>query len=178
MEPDGIEQERITGETMIIADVMRKMIDYFQNDVRRINHALKVYDFALIISGEIIVSEELNQVILLTAILHDIGIIQAERKHHSAGGRYQEIEGPLIARHILSQFPVSPDIIDRVCFIIGNHHSYSKVDGIDFQIIIEADFLVNIFEDSINQDAVRNIKEKFFRTETGKKLLETMYLQK
>jgi len=162
-------------ETMLITDVIGKMIDYFQNDVRRINHALKVYGFALILSRDINASEETKQVIFLTALLHDIGIKEAERKYQSAGGRYQEIEGPSIARTILSQCPVSLDIIDRVCFIIGNHHSYSMVDGIDFQIVIEADFLVNFFEDSMNHDAIRNISKKLFKTQTGKKILKTMY---
>ncbi|WP_431062691.1 hypothetical protein [Methanobacterium sp.] len=59
---------------------------------------------------------------------------------------------------------------------MGNHHSYNRIEGIDFQIVVEADFLVNIFEDNIGIEAVKNIQQRIFKTECGKKLLETMYL--
>jgi len=86
------------------------------------------------------------------------------------------MEGPYIAREMLSDLKIHDEIVDRVCYIIGNHHSYTKIDGIDFQIIVEADFLVNIFEDDLDDEAVANIKENIFKTEKGKKLITTMYL--
>ena len=111
----------------------------------------------------------------MTALLHDIGIKEAERKFQSSSGKYQEQEGPLVAREILVRYDLDDTIIDRVCFIIGNHHSYSKIDGNDFQILVEADFLVNIFEDSVRDDSVRSIRDKIFRTESGIRLLDGMY---
>jgi len=45
--------------------------------------------------------------------------------------------------------------------LIGNHHTYDKIDGIDFQILVEADFLVNIYEDEINKESIKSIKIKF-----------------
>ena len=67
-------------------------------------------------------------------------------------------------------------VLDRICFIIGNHHSYSKIDNTDFQILVEADFLVNIYEDSMSRESVQNIREKIFRTSQGIRLLDEMYL--
>ena len=157
-------------------DVMMKMIEYFQTDVRRINHALKVFDFACIIADEQSLDKKTKEIISYTAILHDIGIKNAEKKYNSSMGSYQEIEGPTIARNILSDLNVSEEIINRVCYIIGNHHSYLKIDSIDFQIIVEADMLVNIFEENMSKDAIEKIKENIFKTETGKKLISTMYL--
>ena len=58
----------------------------------------------------------------------------------------------------------------------GNHHSYTKVNGVDFQIIVEADLIVNIFEDDMGREAIRNIYENIFKTELGKELIRTMYL--
>ena len=55
-------------------------------------------------------------------------------------------------------------------------HSYSKIDGTDFQILVEADFLVNIYEDAVSPESVRNVREKIFRTEPGIGLLDEMYL--
>jgi hypothetical protein len=67
-------------------------------------------------------------------------------------------------------------VIDRVCFITGNHHTYTKIDGIDFQILVEADFLVNIFEDDLGREATESTGVRIFKTEAGKNLLRTMYL--
>jgi len=161
----------------MITTVMEKMIDYFKNDVRRINHALKVLTFAHIISQEELADEKIHQILCFTAILHDIGIKEAERKYHSSGAKYQEIEGPHIARHILTQLDISQGYIERICFIIGNHHSYAQIDGMDFQMLVEADFLVNMYEDSMNQDTIRNIRDTIFKTKSGKRLLESMYLE-
>lgn len=59
--------------------------------------------------------------------------------------------------------------------MIGNHHSYNKIDGTDFQILVEADFIVNIEEDALDIEAIRSIKEKYFKTATGRKILESLY---
>lgn len=157
-------------------NLMKKMIEYFQTDVRRINHALKVLDFAQIISEDQSLDKKTKEIIIYTAILHDIGINEAEKKYNSSVGKYQELEGPSIAREMLSDLKISEEIINRVCFIIGNHHSYAKINGIDFQIIVEADFLVNIFEDNMSKETIQNMNDTIFKTKSGKKLIKTMYL--
>ena len=106
-------------------NVIKKMIGYFQTDVRRINHALKVFDFAQIISDDESLDKKTKEIIIYASILHDIGIKEAEKKYNSSIGKYQEIEGPSIAREMLSDLKISEEIINRVCFIIGNHHSYT-----------------------------------------------------
>lgn len=156
--------------------VMQKMIEYFGNDVKRINHALKVFSFASLIAENELEDFKFKNIVYFSGLLHDIGIKEAERKYNSNAGNYQEIEGPPIARKILEELYVSNEIIERVCYIIANHHSYNKIDGTDFQILVEADFLVNIFEDSIDKESVLKIKEKIFKTNTGNSLLEIMYL--
>ena len=151
------------------------MIKYFGMDVHRINHALKVYGFA----GTICREEKLKESEIfsseLAAILHDIGIPEAERKYNSFAGKYQEMEGPSIARSIMEKLPIDPEIIDRVCYMIGNHHSYNKIDGQDFQILVEADFLVNIFEDKMDQRMIESIRKKNFRTTAGIFILNMLY---
>jgi HD superfamily phosphodiesterase len=161
----------------MIHAIMADMIRYFRGDVRRITHALKVYCFASLISKESGSDERKSLIIGIAALLHDIGIREAERKYQSSSGKHQEREGPPIAREILQPYDLEREIVDRVCFIIGNHHSYSKIDGTDFQILVEADFLVNIYEDAVSQESGRNIREKIFRTESGIRLLDEMYLQ-
>jgi HD superfamily phosphodiesterase len=159
----------------IVSATMKKMIEYFDGDVKRINHALKVYGFAKSIGELEDIPEEKLRILEVAAILHDIGIKESERKYSSSAGKYQEIEGPPIACDILQEFILSKDFLDRVCYLIGNHHTYSKIDDIDFQILVEADFLVNIFEDGMEKEQIKTIKQKYFKTNTGLCYLDSMY---
>ena len=158
--------------------VIEQMILYNQNDVKRINHSLKVLGYAQAIQLSEELDEKSKKIILYTAVLHDIGIKESERKYNSSAWNYQEIEGPPVAEKMLSELKVPDDIIKRICFIIGNHHSYDKINGIDFQILVEADFLVNIYENKLSSKSIESIKEDYFKTESGKKLIDTMFLNK
>lgn len=157
--------------------VMREMILYFGDDVKRINHALKVYAFARLIGSMEGLGDEEQKVLELAAILHDIGIHEAQRKYGSTAGPYQEAEGPPIADGVLKKCGVDEALIPRVLFLVGNHHSYQKIDGVDFQILVEADFLVNIFEDSMSGEQAANPVRKIFKTDTGRNLAASMYLR-
>lgn len=160
----------------MVEKISDEMIKYFNHDVQRINHALKVYSFCSTIGGQQKLNPDDKLIVDLAGILHDIGIKEAERKYNSPAGPYQEKEGPAIAREILSKYDIDEKIIDRVCYIVGHHHSYSKIDGTDFQILVEADFLVNIYEDAMEKSAVESIRSKYFKTAAGTTILECMYL--
>ena len=157
-------------------EIIKEMILYFNNDVRRINHALKVYAFCAAIADLEKLDDKNRLIVKLSGILHDIGIKEAERKYNSSAGPYQEKEGPAIARQIMEKYPINTEIIERVCHIVGHHHSYGKIDGPDFQILVEADFLVNIYEDEMDGQAVASIRSKYFKTKAAVELLDTMYL--
>ncbi|MDP4181244.1 MAG: HD domain-containing protein [Bacillota bacterium] len=159
----------------MIPEVLTKMILYFKDDARRINHALKVYGFAKAISSGENITNDQKDTLEIAAILHDIGIKEAEKKYNSTAGKYQEIEGPAIAERILEECGIQKTVIERVCYIIGNHHSYNKIDNIDFQVLVEADFLVNIYEDEMDADSIKTIKDKYFKTPTGIKLISSIY---
>lgn len=160
----------------MIHQVLNEMMAYFGTDVPRINHALKVFGFATAISRSENLDEQTVQTIEIASILHDIGIPESEKKYGSCIGKYQELEGPPIAHAILEKLGTKPDTIARVCYLIGNHHTYTKIDGIDFQILVEADFLVNIYEDEMDEKMVRSVKEKYFKTNTGLQLLDSMFI--
>lgn len=156
--------------------VLTDMILYFGDDAKRINHALKVYGFAKAICESEDVSGNEREIIELTAILHDIGIREAERKYNSSAWNYQETEGPPVAREILEKNGIADKITDRVCFIIGHHHRFDKIDGIDFQILVESDLLVNIFEHGSSKESAESVKNSVFKTQAGIKLLDSIYL--
>ena len=162
----------------MITKLLSKMIEYEKGSPKRVNHFLKVYSFANLISENENISEELKLIISVSAIVHDIGIKVSLDKYGSSSGKYQQIEGPIIAEKMLQELGYTQSIINRVCFLIANHHTYENIDGIDYQILIEADFLVNIFEDDLNKEKVSDIKTKYFKTNYGKHLVDTLYLHK
>ncbi len=149
--------------------LIARMISIFGSDENRINHALRVLSYA-----EQILQAEGGEPLIVqaAAILHDIGIGQAQRKHGSSAGRYQEIEGPPIAREILQDLDLDPECIDHVCRIIANHHSGREIDTLEFRIIWDADWIVNIPEEwpSKTPQQIHDSIEKTFRTPTGRAL--------
>lgn len=137
-----------------------------------IEHTLRVLHNAdEIISGEKI-DGNTAEIVSLSAILHDIGAIEAQRKHGSMDGHFQEIEGPAIAKGILERIGAPKGIINRVCHIVGNHHTPSKIDGIDFQILWEADLLdsLEFGERSKTQEQFYVEIQKNFKTAAGNDL--------
>jgi hypothetical protein len=162
---------------MLIDNIFDSAITYNENDVKRTNHLIKVFSFAHHIGIMEKCDTKIQTIIDISALLHDIGIHEAERKHNSNAGNWQEIEGPPVAKELLKEFDLDNTIKDRVLFLIGHHHQYNVIDDIDFQILVEADFLVNIFEDEMDEHSIKNIKGKIFKTKSGIKLLEKLYLQ-
>lgn len=160
----------------LASSVINKMILYFDGDVRRINHAMKVYSFAKSIGELEGIGNEKLLVLEVAAVLHDIGIKESERKYNSSAGNYQEIEGPAVAMNILEEFKLDNEFVDRVCYLIGHHHTYTKIDDLDYQILIEADFIINIFEDSIEKEKIELIKNKYFKTKAGIAFINNMYI--
>ena len=160
----------------MINKILNLMIKYNSPDVRRINHAIKVYFFAVNIAEEEACDIDTFNTIVYAAILHDIGIHEAEKKYGSSAGKFQEIEGPSVAKDLIKDIELKEEIKNRIFYLIGNHHTYDKIDGIDFQILVEADFLVNIYEDEISRESIKSIKNKVFKTKKGIELLDTLYL--
>ena len=122
-----------------IEQVIQKAVAYDKDDARRIHHFLKVYAYADTIGRLEGLSEDEQSILQTAAVLHDIGIHKAEEKYGSSSGHFQELEGPAPARAILEELGAPAHLIDRVTFLIAHHHTYSGVDGVDYQILLEAD---------------------------------------
>ncbi|MDR1835939.1 MAG: HD domain-containing protein [Fusobacteriaceae bacterium] len=159
----------------LIHEVTGLLFRYDEGDAKRINHALKVHAFARHIAIDEGCDDETLELIEIAGLLHDIGIHKAEALYGTSAGKYQEELGPAVARELLRDLPLAPETLDRLCYLIANHHHYDKIDGIDYQILVEADFLVNIYEDGMKEEKIRSIREKIFRTTTGLSVLECLY---
>ena len=66
--------------------------------------------------------------------------------------------------------------VARIVHLVTHHHTYVGVDGPDYQILLEADFLVNAGESGFSLAAIQKAKERIFRTAAGTRLLCSMYL--
>ena len=144
-------------------------------DRRRIEHSLKVYAYALLLSQAESLGAELLEIVEITALLHDIGIHVAEKKYGKCSSRDQEIEGPPVAHEILDLLGFSPAIIERVCYIISKHHTFTAIDNIDFQLLVEADFLVNSSEDNMTDLQIANFAGNIFKTQAGYNYLRMLF---
>ena len=161
---------------MINDELIIKMIAFGDGDPKRIQHFLKVFEFAHVIGVKEKLDDKTLRILDMASIMHDIGIRPSEEKYGRCDGKLQEQEGPAYALKMLEDFPeVSREEADRVCFLIGHHHTYDNVEGIDWQILLEADFLVNAFEDELDKEAIKHFRDKIFKTETGIHLINTMF---
>lgn len=152
-----------------------KMITYYGSDPARIHHLLKVHSFAKWIGEAEGLDAETLQTLEAAAFVHDIGIKIAEEKYGSCAGPLQEKEGPAVARAMLGEIGFGEELVERVCYLVGHHHTYTNMDGADYQILVEADFLVNLFEGEESREAIEHAYRSIFRTESGKLLCREVY---
>ncbi len=152
----------------IVDRLIVAMKSEFGTDYKRIAHALQVFEYA----QELLrVEDGDTRIVSAAALLHDIGIQEAERKHGSSAPRYQEIEGPPLARRIMEEIGLDESTIEHVCRIVGSHHSGKDIDTPEFRIIWDADWLVNLPEELNSEDCKppADTIEGIFKTGSGKK---------
>ncbi len=158
-----------------IADVALAMMQKNSGDLRRIEHSLKVYAYALQLGVSELLDDQTLEILEATALLHDIGIHVAEKKYGRSSSHYQEVEGPPVAREILTSLAFEPQVVERVCYIISRHHTFTAVDNIDFQLLVEADFLVNSSEDHMSDHQIITFARNIYKSESGLACLRLLF---
>lgn len=155
--------------------LMLAMIAYNNGDAKRIQHFIKVHAFAKLIGIEEGLDVETQYVLEAAALTHDIGIRNSEKKYGTCTGKQQEVEGPPEAEKLLQSLGFDAAVTERVCWLIAHHHTYNNIDSADYQILVEADFLVNLYEDGVGMDAVKTAYARIFKTQAGRRMCRTMY---
>lgn len=155
-------------------DLAFRMIEFNAGDARRINHFIKVHGYARLIGQAEGFDERTLGILEAAALVHDIGIKPCEAKYGSCPGHLQELEGPPVAKVMLRELGIPENAVDRVCYLVGHHHTYNQIDGLDYQALVEADFLVNIIEGGMSVDQIASIRDKIFKTESGKVILDSL----
>lgn len=164
-------------ENLLKDRVAIEMKRYFKRDFKRIGHATRVARYA----EKIGIEEQGNLAVILTAAyLHDIGIKEAERKHESTAARYQEEEGPPVAREIMDKLGAREDLIEEVCDIVGHHHHPGPEESINFKSVYDADMIANLEdnhkEGRLEPEKLASIIKKSFLTESGRNLAQRVLL--
>ena len=173
-----METVNISEENQLIASAISKMACLSTQDAKNmqhdIEHFLKVWMFAKAIGESASLDEETQRTLELAAIVHDIACPLCRKKYGNASGKHQEEESEPLVREFFSDFGEEGIDVDRIVFLVTHHHTYTDIDGIDYQILLEADFLVNAEESSYSKEAIISARDKFFRTELGLDLINNM----
>ena len=151
------------------------MIQLYKGDAKRIQHFCKVHSYAKLIAETENVDKKCLFTIEAAALTHDIGIHFCEEKYGSCNGKLQEKEGPAIAEKLLGELGFDRNISERVQYLIAHHHTYGNINEMDYQILVEADFLVNIMEEGSSKEAAIKAYQNIFKTSCGKKICREMF---
>ncbi len=157
------------NNNLMLARLLERTITYDSPDSSRIAHLVKVHGYARSIGILEGLDEQTQLVLEAAAIVHDIGIKVCEAKYEGkSSGHLQEIEGPPVARALLSELGFDTKTTERVTYLVGRHHTYTHMDGLDYQILVESDFLVNLQEKNTPTQSIQSTCNTIFKTRTGK----------
>ena len=162
---------------MIVAATTQKMIAFYRGNIHDIDHFLKVWAMAKTIGELEGLDKHAQEVLELAAVVHDIACPLCREKYGDTNGKHQELESPPLVEACFEDLPVERPDVERISWLVAHHHTYANIDGPDHQILLEADFLVNAGESGYTPSAIRNFRERVFRTAAGKELLDSMYLK-
>ena len=161
---------------MIVAAATQKMIEFYRGNLHDIDHFLKVWAMAKTIGELEGLDSHTQEVLELTAVVHDIACPLCREKYGNTNGSNQELESPPLVETFFEGLPVDPADLSRISFLVAHHHTDTGVDGLDYQILLEADFLVNAGESGYSRTVIEKFRQRVFRTKSGIRLLDSMYL--
>ncbi len=160
---------------VLVARIMEKMIAFSEGNRRDIDHLANVWTYARTIGKLENLDEKTQLVLEVAAITHDIACPLCRRLYGNTEAKRQEKHGEEMVRPFLSGTGLDEAEIDRVAYLVGHHHTYLGIDGIDYQILVEADYIVNALEKDYSRENILSFMEKVMRTESGKRLLRSVF---
>lgn len=160
---------------MTVAELTKKMIEYSNGNLHDIAHFMKVYGYAKTIGECENLDSNTQNILEIAALVHDIAIPLCREKYGNTNGKNQELEGAKLVFEFLEDSGLSQENKERIAYLVGHHHTLTGIEGLDYQILIEADYLVNADESAYSKANIQNMLEKAFRTPTGCALLKAMY---
>ena len=160
---------------MNISQIMEKMIAFSNGNLHDMNHLMCVWTYAKTIGELEGLDRKTQETLEIAAITHDIACPLCREKYGNTNGKRQEEEGGPLVRSFLADAGLSAEQVERVAYLVGHHHTYTDIDGIDYQILIEADYIVNASESGYSQQAIRTFMEHTMKTAAGIRLTKTVF---
>ena len=162
---------------MIVSAAIQRMIGFYRGNCHVINHFLKVWAMAKTIGELEGLDRHTQEVLELAAVIHDIACPLCREKYGDTDGKHQELESPPLVEAFFAELPVDRADVARISWLAAHHHTYTDIGGVDHQILLEADYLVNADEHGDSRSAVENFRRRIFRTAAGTQLLNSIYLR-
>lgn len=160
---------------MSISQIMEKMIAFSEGNIHDIDHFVRVWNYAKTIAELEGIDPDTQYILEVAAITHDIACPLCRKKYGNTNGKYQEEEGFLLVKDFLSDSGMTHAQINRVAFLVGHHHTFLGIDGIDWQILIEADYIANATENGYSKENIKNFIKRIMKTESGKSLVQSVF---
>ena len=162
---------------MKIAAAIEKMTDFYKGNIHDIYHFLKVWAFAKNIGEAEGLDPKTQETLEMAAVVHDIACPLCREKYGNTSGKHQEEESAPLVAEFFKDVPAGELDVERITWLVTHHHTYTNVEGMDYQILLEADFLVNADEGALVRAAIENMRQSVFRTGVGIRLLDSIYLR-
>ena len=160
---------------MTIAQIMEKMIAFSEGNIHDIDHFIRVWTYAKTIGELEGLDAETQYILEAAAITHDIACPLCREKYGNTNGKYQEEEGIVLVKKFLADTDMNEEQADRIAFLVGHHHTFTNITGMDYQILIEADYIANASENGYPVTAVENFINKIMKTGSGIRLTRELF---
>lgn len=160
---------------MHMTELFERMLVFSKGNLHDIDHLSRVWLYARLIGAEEGLDARTQRILEAAAITHDIACPLCREKYGCTDGKLQEQEGAALAREFLCQSGFPQDDLERVVFLVAHHHTLCGIEGIDWQILVEADYLVNAMEKQTSREAVAAFCQKVFKTASGTRLLHEIF---
>lgn len=158
-----------------VAQILEEMLRFSAGNLHDIDHLIRVWTYARTIGELEGLDGETQFVLEVAAITHDIACPLCREKYGNTNGKNQEREGALLVRDFLADAGMTAGQVDRVVYLVGRHHTYSGVNGADYQILLEADYIANACENGYSQENVENFARTVLRTAGGRRILHAVF---
>ena len=160
---------------MTIPEILKKMIDFSEGNLHDIDHLVRVWSYARTIGALEGLDDSAQFVLEVAAIVHDIACPLCREKYGNTNGKLQEKEGAPLARAFLADAGMAPEDVERVAFLVAHHHTLTGIEGDDWQILVEADYIANAEENGDSPEKVRHFRDRVGRTDAGRALMTSMF---
>ena len=172
---DAMAEDYHRYKKMAVPRILEKMIAFSEGNIHDIDHFIRVWTYARTIGQLEQLDEDTQFILEVASITHDIACPFCREKYGNTSGKHQEEEGVPLVKAFLADTGMTETQIERVAYLVGHHHTFNGIDGLDWQILIEADYIANATENTYSETNVRNFIQKIVKTDSGKRLAQSVF---